>query len=742
MLEKLKRTLGLELMGRMASRFPFWKDALVFLLMTGWSFWIYRSGLAAFPREDHFSFIRDRWLLNSDWDFLLHALSYSRTRFFFQGDYYLFRPAMHGLLALIDIFFRHNLYVVGALSIVWHGICSFFLYLVISKIVNRPSAFLMSAVFVTQYAGMEMIVWRHISPYMFGIFFFGLGMLVLHQSEGSRAPKKMACWAGFLFLLSALFQETAVIVLTGAGILFLTMRKIPGQPEKKSALSRSDLIAVCFIPVFIFLAANWIDWAWHHPPGFLGPNDRFSKTLTWTKVLSDAGFVSGVVFLIFLAPFPIRIEYRNPFDRAFLDFAFAPSWVIYSSGALLLVILIVFGYLSYLHFKKRGGDKFSLMSIFLIGYFFAVLAGLVIGRVELRTMAYLYTATYYYYLTNFILFVITALLIRRVKERFPGSVRFSQLFMFLLILAAACQIAFSYENISNSLSVRKNYDETVAQSTYSIWKTAQQHPDYCYGGSFNTKVNEYVPSVLLYKILCSSQSDSRKTPFYLTAGSDGQFWLATLENRDRDLKNVPLDLTAGNFKSENGLLFSANPSDRLQEGQGIVLSEIPYNFDVLKVRIHNSADGGVVIGYKNPENFILLVINHGDFYVHLMRGGTLSPPILQAWDLIKQHDFELTVRQFNEQFVVFCDGQALGILSGVGTLDGKVGLYDFRSRDKKQAFSDVMIAEHAPSPKNSLNPVCPVTLQNLQNMRLMNSSGYLAPRDPQPAPSPVVLMVE
>lgn len=297
---------------------PYVRDTLVLLSFLFLSLWVYRGGIVALPRGDHLAFIRERVLRASDSIFFWDSLSYNRARFLYVGDYYLFHPGTHVLLAVIDIFLRHHLYVIGILSILWHSLTSFSLYLVLSKWLGRFAALIVTSLFLIQYSGMEMILWRHISPYMFSLFFFGLGLFGISLSERFRRAKTLFVLIGFFFFLSSLFHATIAFMLIPCSLLFM-LSKSPRPP-----LSKPVLVSLCLIPAFLYLAIDLADLLFYQPPGFWGPADVKPTLLTLPEIFRYSAFFAGLLFTAFALPQLVAITPIYVWERYQWDFTSIP----------------------------------------------------------------------------------------------------------------------------------------------------------------------------------------------------------------------------------------------------------------------------------------------------------------------------------------------------------------------------------------------------------------------------------
>jgi hypothetical protein len=122
---------------------------------------------------------------------------------------------MTGSLAVQDILFRENFYVVGVLSLLGHGLAISSLYLLLAPCMGRGTALFFAFSFGVQYPGAPLVLWRHISPYLGAPIFFSLGCAVL--------PSRVS-WV--LFFLASLFHESVALTLEGLSASHLIFKRI------------------------------------------------------------------------------------------------------------------------------------------------------------------------------------------------------------------------------------------------------------------------------------------------------------------------------------------------------------------------------------------------------------------------------------------------------------------------------------------------------------------------------------
>src|SRR5262245_57154821 len=79
---------------------------------------VYWGGLEEIPRWDEHFYLKESTLFPDTLQWLLHSLSYSRTRILYAGDSFLFRPIHFAILFAVDRFIpRVDLLAIGLVSI-------------------------------------------------------------------------------------------------------------------------------------------------------------------------------------------------------------------------------------------------------------------------------------------------------------------------------------------------------------------------------------------------------------------------------------------------------------------------------------------------------------------------------------------------------------------------------------------------------------------------------------------------
>lgn len=359
------------------------------------AFFLYSNALTDVPKRDQVGYLREHVYFNNPWDWFLHSVSYNRTRFINGGDYYLFRPAFMALQTLTNILFENLPEAIGVTSVLTLAIVAFCLSRFAASFVGNCLGFLLGLTFLSNYAGMEMILWRHISFYLVTIAFFSLGCYWIIRSNESIKAKYFA--GSFLFLGMLFHESTACAILSGTicFIFFHLIRKFDNS--LKSDLNHNDknvklLIPICGIPLAAFTILDVIDLIFHQVPSILNTADVLPKHFIIqglnSIIISHEAFSTASFF-----PFFVKLL---SWDGLWI-WKFEPHSFILSSVSIFLFAGLIIGiYPTLKRFARGESTRVDAAVILAYSFYMAIVLGVGLGRVLLRTVFYLQYATYYH----------------------------------------------------------------------------------------------------------------------------------------------------------------------------------------------------------------------------------------------------------------------------------------------------------------------------------------------------------
>ena len=332
-------------------------------------FWSYRYGLLDYPRRDQIEFEAERAEFVDTGSWLWHALSYNRTRRNNPGDRLLFRPGTHLVLAIEAVPRSGTRRLSGLLSVETHLIVAVLLYLLLRSFAPKGFPLTVAALFAAQFAGLEMVLWRHISPYMLSAAFALAAFFFLERPV----------LAGLFFFTAMLFHESAAVSLAIVAILLLFSRR------RQLAMSIGVSLAA-------YLALDAVDWLVRSPAAVTGPADN---PMRWLDAVLVFIRYFGSATQAVLCPFSVRLEWIRP--KVFI-------WDLGSENVFSLVCWFVLGTAvcvatlrRALPRARREGDAADVLVLWAVCGALSVAAMVSAGRGALRSLDYLSLATYYYW---------------------------------------------------------------------------------------------------------------------------------------------------------------------------------------------------------------------------------------------------------------------------------------------------------------------------------------------------------
>lgn len=370
------------------SRWP--QFLFIWLVSTLVCFFIYRYGWIDFPRADHvLGFLPEADRFSDPWEYLKNVISYNRTRTLHPGDVALFRPLTHLWLGLIEVLGRTNLYFKGLVSLALHGALSASLFVWSRKRLPLGLSIGAALFFAAQFSGLEMILWRHISPYMASVFFLFLGLDL-------RTTRPVL---GVVLICFAMgFHEAAA----GAVACVVIRDWI--------SLRRIDRLFVMVLS--LWAALNAFDYFLHAP--YLR-SSVFSEAPTMWRGVYLTLALAGAQLIAFFAPWVVQFEFV--FERLAWSYAPAIGLAMFLLGVSVLLVTwtpvqigvrarrLVLG----LQDAEFGILSFVAIVLFLVGF----------GRGGARGIEYLHVCSYVFYFGNFL----GALLLVRGMAHLPRTSR-------------------------------------------------------------------------------------------------------------------------------------------------------------------------------------------------------------------------------------------------------------------------------------------------------------------------------
>jgi hypothetical protein len=663
----------------------------VFFVLLAASFATYFYAIADIPYRDHLLYMQERTFMDSDWDWFWHSLSWMRTRILWGEDSYLFRPLHMAVLALKDIMFRNNLFMQGAINIFLMAVAGFSLYLFANRLIGRLSAVAIAVLFIAQHAGLEMVTWGHINPYVIALSFLGFGLTAILKTDAQNQTNLI--WAGVFLFLGTLVHEiiTVALALTAMAFAYVMLRS-GMRAEAGGVPLRRYLVRAMAVPLVVSLGLNLIDY-------FINGAPQHFDTLVGDPSKLHSAFltVSGAPLVAFLSPFMVDFILGVSGIRRWDFSGFMP--LVIGAGAVMGVALIYGIFLCIRSFRKGKGSPLTLATLMAMFTFCAFIIGVGYGRVYLRDVIYLYYATYYFSITGYIFCLLSAIGLHhmynlkrfeRIKTRLRAAV-----FVVILALIAV--------NVTKTIKTLKpEWPERYETALIHIetGRTLSEHEDvFCLAGLSPKAVQaaKGLQSVLLRKHFCRTGDTRRRV--YLVAGANGSLWLA-------DMQKQPVENARGAQKVEmeprywnSEILKGSYPHKDLGDEMPFFVSLKDYDRPDLSLTLRHGLNAAVILGYQNSENFVAFKIVGPIVSVRTMKDGQLSSLMHRNALPSVEPEYRLELRHAGPYIYFFVNDNLITFMPSVFEQPGRLGMAFQKSRINETSFGDFVAA-----PSKELSP--------------------------------------
>jgi len=300
-------------------------------------------------------FLAEKSFFNSQWGWLIHAVTFCQSRFTHIGDTLLFRPGTFFYTWLIDVTIAHDRFLITRISIALLATGIFSLYWVLQRRFGKifclavflPSVLIDHNSFqILTDQSKAYLIWYHVVPYSFGFPLIVLGAEFIERAKSDRFWLIPAFFSSFL---ACLFIEF-----------------IPG------------FLGIFSLIYFAVQSFRWIDGqkiTWDKPLliGFVAPLVSFSIIYICVLYISDYPFLSNapgekVSFLhssefLFVVYFKMIFKVFKLFSSFWAgqvaQFLYWPLWI-FSFGT----IYCLFRFL-----RNRLRDNFTLVETAAVGSF-------------------------------------------------------------------------------------------------------------------------------------------------------------------------------------------------------------------------------------------------------------------------------------------------------------------------------------------------------------------------------------
>jgi hypothetical protein len=337
-----------------------------------------------------------------------------------------------------------------------------------------------------------------------------------------------------------------------------------------------------------------------------------------------------------------------------------------------------------------------LLLIYLFG---AVILSVGLYRVLLRGLSYLYTATYYYAITSFLLLALAAVLLSWVLDLL-GSARRRVMLKAVTAAALAALVGVSYMSIQERIGPNAPGLFRWAEDQVGLDRALRSQDRYYLAG---IAPGPHAPLWQRYEPLLLNEhyrARGERIPGYLMTDASGEVWLAEVRSGDlgKQLSGACVAMASSpRFTRQGATYVSTDPTGGLAEGQGFLLSEESYLPTDFRVTIRNPTHGGLVFNYRDPQNFLLFVIDHMLVYCHKMENGKLSPRLLQRPLPRLGPEMTVCVRYLDGAAYVFANEYLLSWIAEGAQHPGRIGFFAQENGAQAEMFTGPIIVDHGES---------------------------------------------
>lgn len=456
------------------------KNIVVLGIFCGMALWAYRNDLVEIPGCDQWLVLEERARSDSDLDF------FRRMVIAPWGDQALFRPATMSSIALSEIFLHAHPLARGLSSLLLHCLATQILFLVLVAL-GTPRLVSLGAgmLFATYFPGMDMVSFRHISPYIGSLIFFGLALLQWKKEHGLVA--------GLFFFIAALFHEAIAFCLPAVALfLMATERKWRGM-------------SILLLPALCYFALKFGRDLAFSPTAM--ENIWPTTAMSWLTYFYRGLLFAGVVLQVTV--FPLSVDYTGS------QAACRKDWTSNAETHFSYVVLALFilGFVARVVRKRRALPMFNSRVWWTeLAVFFGIIYALIFFRVGPRGWYYMKNSNYYLYLLGWHLIVAAG-----ASFLWTGSAQ-KQKLAFLLLAAIALYGGFA---VNRESQVYGGERRVAAQAIARSYRALESRPEVCLS-SLVTDLPDYLLRPMTFsRALCSTPGNGNKEKavlFYPKAG--------------------------------------------------------------------------------------------------------------------------------------------------------------------------------------------------------------------------------
>jgi hypothetical protein len=424
--------------------------------LAGWCGFVFQGMWIDLARADHLALLEERLFFPTRGAYAWHLLGYQRARILSGEDLVLSRPLFDAWHAVLEGLLEVDGLVRGLVGIAVHALTVLAVFRFARRWVPLWLATLACLAIASPLPGVDLVVWRHVTPYAFGVCFLALAAGELGERSPSRG-KVLVC-----LTLSALAHETMVAVLAAAAVVTLVLPA--GERKRTWAVWTAGPIAVCAV-VYALEALAF-------PVGWTTPHTSTGATLAGLAWIPR---VLGLAALAWAAPWTFRVE-LDPWTRAVVTMNGIPDAIVPLVGGVLAGCALVALAVAIRSFVRE--DRAERNIILLVGgYLLASVVLLCFGRLGTRSPTYLSGSGYYFQIWCVCFELLAVLAVgARLRERAKAPIAVG------LLVVASVSAGSAAAIVRPMLLEQRDFVRAAFEIDGAIAAAIDERPTWCFAG--------------------------------------------------------------------------------------------------------------------------------------------------------------------------------------------------------------------------------------------------------------------
>jgi hypothetical protein len=495
-----------------------------------WCFFVFRGAWIDLARADHLALLEERLFFQTRAAYAWHLLGYQRTRILSGEDLVLSRPLFDAWHAALEGLLEVDGLERGLIGISVHALIVVAVFRFAHRWLPIGLALLASLAIASPLPGIDLVIWRHATPYGLAVCFLAFAAAELSSVTPSR--RKVLGW----LTLSALAHETMIAVLAGAALTALAL--LPGERKRTWLLWTLVPIAVCGA-VYAALAVLF-------PLASSAPHSASGLSVTGLTWLPR---VTGLAVLAWVAPWSFQVA-LDPWARAFVSAVRVPEALVLVLGGVAVVFGIAAVVTRVRSFVREDRPEHAV-ALLVGGYLLAGIGLLCFGRLGTRGPAYLSSSGYYFQIWGVCLEMLIVLAVGVRLQRHPPAP------LAVTALGACAMSSLAASAVVWPLALgQREFARASHELDRQIVAALDEHPAWCFAGTVDERARSLfapaTPYAPLGRRVCSVRPDREPV---------------VLATRDGRIALVPLSMpVATESPASSGVV-----SVRIEHGTNVIL---------------------------------------------------------------------------------------------------------------------------------------------------------------------------